>query len=366
MKEQGHSSRLKRFLLWIALVSAVFLIALDVFIGVIVYRQWQTMSWSRTEGVIRSAEIIERYDATADSGSRYLYRLDLIYEYEVGGQTYTSKRWRYGNKVESSRPSAFPDFEQGDKVDVYVDPDDPSEAVLVSGWSDFDRALFLFVSQLNLPIFLVLVFMVVSRIRSKDRVNVPVRRAGVREQVRVTTFTPKAGLLLGVTIGAVLSILLGWLFVGTDPRTTMHLLLISPVLGLAFVFIIYTAQRAGAGCVVYNTATGSLSFAIQIGEEGKRISVERTEIANIGLVEEISPINTSTWAMVIRTQSDEGTISREMSVGRWGRKQDAAAVVDWLAQRISVTRKDAEARPFGSSATNGEVENPAAKPAITR
>lgn len=338
-KQVGAKHPLRRFTLWLLLAGAALLISADVFIGVTVYRQWQTIGWFKTEGVIESSRITERRDG---SSNRILYSVEVKYRYEVEGQTYIGERWRYGGSMESNRRSVFPQYSPGERVEVYYDPDEPSEAVLMSGLTDLDRAFLLFVSQLNLPIVLFLVAMVVWKKRRSSAV--PVRHVGSRDQVRVTSFTPLAGAMLGVTIGAVASILSGWLFWGTDPRTTGYLSMVSPSLGLAVAAMTYFALRAGVGCVVYDADVDALNFATQVGTTQKRVTVPRSQVISVGRVEEISPFN-STWRLVIRARSDDEE-RREMSAGRWGRSDDAAAVVDWLAQRLMVPRQDAEARPF--------------------
>jgi len=337
-ENQSSPPYARRIIVGVLLAGAALLIGMDLYIGAIVYRQWETLGWPSSQGLIESVEII-RVREQRDDLTRPRFRMEVKYRYEVDGQAYTGERWRYGGGVMLRDPAMFPNYDPGDMVQVYYDPADPSRAVLTTGLTDLDRALLLFISQLNLPIVLVLVFVAISRMRPST--GVPVRHIGSRVQVRVSSFTPLAAILPGVVVGAVGAILLGWLVLGTDPQTTIYLLLVAPTLALVFAAITYFAQRAGAGCVVHDTTTDALSFATQVGTAQERVTVRRDRLDGIGVVEEVSPINTSTWCLVIRARGENEDLQREMRVGRWARADDAAAVADWLARHLKVPRQGA-------------------------
>jgi hypothetical protein len=64
------------------------------------------------------------------------FDLDVVYEYTIGGRTYQSSRYRFGGNVEESEISrAFASFSTGGSTMCWVSPDDPTEAVLVQGFS---------------------------------------------------------------------------------------------------------------------------------------------------------------------------------------------------------------------------------------
>ncbi len=337
---------MRKYVVGFGVMALLFWCSANAYIGFMLYRQWQTRDWEQTDGVIQSAEIVRSVDSTADSlRRRYRYRLDVSYEYEVAGQTYASDNWRYGRTIASNTRVGFPRYRRGQSVTVYFNPADPSRASLVHGWSDLDRALFLFVSQMNLPLLLVRLHIGIGRMRTSTE-PVKVRQMGTREQVRPPGFTPMSGALLGVTLGAVGSILGGWLVWGTDPQTTTYLLLVTPTLGFTVAMITWVAKWLGAGCITYDIAAGKLRFVAHVDvNERKSFAVSRDEVESVGVVNVVWPFHTI-FQLIIRLKSDARQGEQELLVGGWRQMPDAEVVADWLVRRLKVARRDAPERTF--------------------
>lgn len=94
-------------------------------------------SWQRVPGtMLGSGTAGYRTQATAGHQRAYVERAVFVYSYEVGGQTYRGHRAAFGTPlgfgmglggIASAQASRY---EPGEAVDVWVDPTDPSNAVL--------------------------------------------------------------------------------------------------------------------------------------------------------------------------------------------------------------------------------------------
>ncbi|MEO5821002.1 MAG: DUF3592 domain-containing protein [Vicinamibacteraceae bacterium] len=87
------------------------------------YLAWQARSWTPTACDVVSSRIVES-DGTS--------RADIVYRYEVGGRRYTADRYNFvpGLTGDSTVPAAVASHPPGATFECYVDPDDPSRAVI--------------------------------------------------------------------------------------------------------------------------------------------------------------------------------------------------------------------------------------------
>ncbi len=97
------------------------------------FKGWSSRGWSRTQGiVVRSFVLVDETDG------RESYTPQVEYEYSVGGKKYLGRRLRYGQIGSSSRKRAervIVPYTSGTSTQVWFNPRDPSDAVLVSGSS---------------------------------------------------------------------------------------------------------------------------------------------------------------------------------------------------------------------------------------
>lgn len=107
----------------------------------------EARSWPQTAGTIQSVTV--RTSVLMSGGAamtpeqrerRRQYYPQISYRWEVGGQSYTGSRFRLGTTHEKYNQrekavAAASRYKNGASIDVYYDPSDPSQAVLLKAAS---------------------------------------------------------------------------------------------------------------------------------------------------------------------------------------------------------------------------------------
>jgi hypothetical protein len=90
----------------------------------------ESLHWTRVPAEIEQAVYQDAYRQRHHPDEPdYL----LSYRYSVGKHTYHSGRIRFGGTTGSESQAVIARYRQGDRVEVWVDPLDPSNAVLYPG-----------------------------------------------------------------------------------------------------------------------------------------------------------------------------------------------------------------------------------------
>jgi len=106
----------------------------------------RSAAWPSTQGVALSSEfkravfVIDSDFAKRHRRSKY-YKLKVTYEYEMDGKTYTSDRVSYmSNYIHRDWSSGYGDkYKKGMQIDVFCDPNNAQEAVLIKGTHDYNK-----------------------------------------------------------------------------------------------------------------------------------------------------------------------------------------------------------------------------------
>ena len=122
-----------------------------------------TGDWNATDGVITSSDV----RSSTDSEGGTTYCLAVNYEYTYDGKTYYGDVVSYSkdNSCDSWSRNADDDYPEGKEITVYVNPDNPYEAVLEPGLSGVDFGV-----CCVLPFPLIGIFMVAMMLKSTFRV----------------------------------------------------------------------------------------------------------------------------------------------------------------------------------------------------
>lgn len=137
-RSKSSASRSKRFPAWAAVlffgVFALFGVAGTWFMLIQpLSLLWQARSWDAKDCEVLSSQVQSH---SSDDG--YTYSIDIEYRYEVDGRTYTSDRYHFMGGSSSGYEGKAEVVERhppGAVVTCYVDPDDPTQAVLNRSFS---------------------------------------------------------------------------------------------------------------------------------------------------------------------------------------------------------------------------------------
>jgi hypothetical protein len=87
------------------------------------YHAFAARSWTPTACEVISSQVLRGDDTS---------RADIVYRYSIGGRDYTANRYHFmpGSSNDSSVPEVVAKHSPGTKFECYVDPADPSNAVI--------------------------------------------------------------------------------------------------------------------------------------------------------------------------------------------------------------------------------------------
>jgi hypothetical protein len=97
--------------------------------------------WPTVQGTVMHSDVV-RERGTGDNRGKYHYEADVMFEFELDGQTYSSNNVSFGEYASSQASHAreiVRRYPEGSRVTVYYNPEDPDTAVLEPGvsWSSY-------------------------------------------------------------------------------------------------------------------------------------------------------------------------------------------------------------------------------------
>ena len=100
------------------------------------YRGVQTESWPAVEGIINGSKIVEITRHDPDTGSDTNFKVAVSYSYDVNDVRYQGDTIQFGAMTHDRRSGAEQELKKystGQTVQVFHDPADPENAVLIRG-----------------------------------------------------------------------------------------------------------------------------------------------------------------------------------------------------------------------------------------
>lgn len=133
-------------ILWVGFWTAIVGL-FDVVIGHGIYNQLRTTQFVTAPGEILSSEVESDTDSDGTT-----YRPKVTYEYEVNNEILRGNTIRYGeaSSSDSYAHEFVADRPVGEIVDVYFNPSNPSDAVLVTGIEGSDLFMLMFMTPFNM------------------------------------------------------------------------------------------------------------------------------------------------------------------------------------------------------------------------
>ena len=121
----GAVFKTSRNIVIVGLCVILFLLAIQIFS---IVDQIQTGNWEKASGTVTNAEW--NYDAGREEGSDPPTVVTVAYTYL--DENYTTSTYSFVSSGWGEDPEHWLDIES---VDIYVNPDNPSEAVYLAGWT---------------------------------------------------------------------------------------------------------------------------------------------------------------------------------------------------------------------------------------
>ena len=104
--------------------------------------------WTPVSGTIIASGVDSYREDDGEGGTKTTYCLRIEYEYSYENETYSGDMISHSLHSSTydaancdSNPNADDDYPPGESITVYVDPNDPNRAVLLTGWSGLDVGL---------------------------------------------------------------------------------------------------------------------------------------------------------------------------------------------------------------------------------
>jgi len=118
-----------------------------VFIGGALIADLGTSEWTPVDGVVTDSGVDTQVSDDAEGGTSTTYCLWVEYDYVFENRSYDGDMVSYSKdgSCSSSDSNADRDYPPGENITVYVNPENPDEAVLLSGWAGVDWFMLVFI-----------------------------------------------------------------------------------------------------------------------------------------------------------------------------------------------------------------------------
>ena len=106
-----------------------------------------TSEWTPVDGEVTDSGVDTEVSSDSEGGSSTTYCLWVEYEYVFENRSYDGDMVSYSKdgSCSSSDSNADQDYPPGENITVYVNPENPDEAVLLAGWAGVDWFMLVFI-----------------------------------------------------------------------------------------------------------------------------------------------------------------------------------------------------------------------------
>jgi hypothetical protein len=301
-------------------------------------RQHRAESFPGVKGEIVSGEVIKR----TGSKGRIYYRVAFVYRYQVNGQTYEGRRFRYDGHPSFSN---YSDAEQvvalhptGSVAEVHYNPTNPADAVLSPG-IDIEDVSFLFLAgAMNLLVFSFLVKLgwQINWLRRPRLIAGGMKIITDRMTTRVRLPRYQPGTLALWTVGG-LALIAGFALKHVARAyppvpSGIYTLAIIMVAGLAVYFWFRQKMESGLQDLVIDEGARMIELPLTYRRrERKPLPItEVTEVTLVKVAHQGRYGTTYTYAPTLRLRS--GATERLTDLG----KERAESFASWLRERLGL------------------------------
>ncbi len=291
-----------------------------------VWRQLRATTYPTTEGVITRSEV--RTEPGDEGGT--VHKLDVAYDYEVGGRRYTGTQYCYAPQGPGGRAcyEIRAGLPVGARVPVYYDPDDPADALLRPGVLGSHVVFLWFLTPFNLV--MLGGWVVLARGNRPGFEPASATPTPTGWSVRVSPagrWTAAAGTLMGLSFAGVFVVLA---LAGGNPP-------VAPVAGA------YLAALAVAGVVAaryhvprleVDEAARVLRFSGRRGEPGQ---VPFDTVREVAVVHEQGKDSDGDPTHAYHCELVRGGGEKPVRVAAYNDRADAEALAGWLRERLGLS-----------------------------
>ncbi len=275
------------FLLFFGLFWSGITLGFDWFIGRTVYQRLHAESFATTTGTVTHSEVIRSRGSKGGTN----YQPKIHFAYTVLGREFTSECFHHGDMSGGDAKWAeqvTKDFPKAKSVTVHYDPENPADAVLLTGLEGSELFLAIFLTPFNcvmLAIWLVPLTALQRRLWPQAA-GVPVTQRFGHTHACLATVTPLAAALLALGGSAFATIFIVGLSAGTNPSVRVAGLAWGGIFTVAVLAFLLRWRRLSSGRddLVLDRAAHTLTLprtcgrreATQLGyADVKSIAIER-------------------------------------------------------------------------------------------
>jgi hypothetical protein len=222
-------TKLRFFLFTFALVWSALTCAFLAFTLSVLFNQYRTLSFHPVRATIDS---IER--TTSASGHDTTHGIDIAYHYNIAHHRYNSTRLRFGKMSSSDNWASdmLQQFPVRSHPTAYVNPNDPTDSVLLRGPDGLDFFLLLFLTPFTMAMLGLWTGIIVLFLPKSAPRHFNIYENGPITRFRPTRLLPFIAFIATLGLSAFISIfIIG--FSSNDMHNSLHAVQIAAVISLA-------------------------------------------------------------------------------------------------------------------------------------
>ena len=299
-------------------------------------RQVVATSYPHVPGQITHSHI----ESSSDCGGNPTYGVDLEYTYEVDGVTHTGWQYRYGDTKATDNHAAtvVSKLPAGTIVEVFYNPRDPADAVLLTGIQGSDLFLLMFSTPFN-AVMIGGWYALVALLLQRDRPTggVPLEQRGSRTHLRMSRFGPlTSAIVTAAGLSFVLMFVIGF-WKGFHPPLSLMGGVWAIILSGSAIAHRSTRRSIALGTndVIIDDEARTITLP-PLGNRKTAITYPLTDVASISVdttAKTYSDGTTWKYTPVITFRNDDG--EQHEPLLNWLAEPEARALAAWLTQRLT-------------------------------
>jgi hypothetical protein len=301
------------------------------------YHQYKANSFPKTPGTITHSKVTSSH---SDDGTTY--GVEVKYSYNVNGQKHFGDTYRYGEMSSSGGRAhrIIKTLQVGKEVDVYYDPDDPNESLLVPGIDSMQLFMALFLTPFNIIMLAVWGAFCQSFFNSKTEMvagGAEILPVHYGVHVRLPQFPPiaaAAGSAIGISFVSIFVVGFGF---SMEPPMWAIGGIWGLMLVVAFGIFFWRKSLIAAGLkdLVIDLEQDTITLPQTYGRSTD-ITIPFQQVSNVTTRKEVhrsQKNNYTEYCPTIEFKDDDGEELSE-KLAAWRDEAKADSLTEWLTERL--------------------------------